>query len=290
MERKWKVAQTVISALGVIAAFVATLLTTPLDGSVDTLAARAIHSVPRFALGVAAGVATIFVARLLTLVGRKVRPLFRTRSTKLRALASEIEELRGFETPTGPDALPRTFDHLQQRDKLMAKLEKLGIPTPTKEQLVILHSFLTVLYDCAIRGDVERAKAVLREFEPEIDARRDAEAAAKFEALAPEIEELYRHDLDRLLKESRGDDLFISRHVPRVDRLRAELRKLGIPLPAKVTDRESFSRWQTFLHDLYGWAIRGAVERARGVLERLEAADQKPAVDGNEGESGAPDT
>lgn len=240
---------------------------------------------PVLVVAVAVGLATFGAAKLLTLLGRKIRPAFRTRSTKLKALESEIEELPGFETPTGPDALPRMSDYLWQRDQLMAKLEKLGIPTPTEEQLVILRPFLTVLYDCAIRGDVEKAKGVLDRLLPEVEAHRVAEDAAKLQELAPEIEELYRCDLNRLLEETQADDLFMFRHAPRVGRLRDELSKLGIPLPARIRDREGFSRWQTFLRDLYGYALQGNVKEAKGVLERLEPADQKPAADGNEGDS-----
>ena len=287
MASKGNVRKIVDAVVGpAVGAVVAVLLATPLDSG-STLAVMFVKALPSLALGVAAGVATIFVAKLLTFLGRKIRPWFRTRATRLKALVPEILELRDFETPTGPDALLLVFDYRLRRDELMAKLEKLGIPPPTKEQFVILRSFLTVLYDCAIRGDVERAKVVLTELKPEVDARRDAEAAAKFKALAPEIEDLYRYDLDRLVKETRVDDLFISRHAPRVDKLRDELSNLGIPLPAKVRDREGLSRWQTFLHDLYGWALRGDVKVAKGLLERLEAADRKPAADGAEAESDA---
>ena len=80
---KGSVGQIVIAAFGAIVGAVGTvLLTTPLDGG-ETPAVMVMKVLP--ALGVAAGVATIYAARLLTFVGRKVRPWFRTRSTKLRA-------------------------------------------------------------------------------------------------------------------------------------------------------------------------------------------------------------
>ena len=104
-----------------IATIVAPLLTAPLNGSVDTFAGRTIQALPKLAIRVAACVVTIGVAWLLTLLGRKIRPLFRTRSTKLRDLASEIRELRGYENPTGPDALPLVSDYRLRRDDLIAE-------------------------------------------------------------------------------------------------------------------------------------------------------------------------
>ena len=56
-----------------------------------------------------------------------------------------------------------------------AKLKKIGIPAPTREQFVIWRSFLTVLFDCAIRGDVEKAKGVLKDLSPEVDVLRVAQ-------------------------------------------------------------------------------------------------------------------
>ena len=260
-----------------VGAVVAVLLATPLDSG-GTLAVMFVKALPALALGVAAGVATIFAARLLTFVVWKVLPSFRTRSTKLRGLAPEIRELRGFETPTGPDALPLVSDYHLRCDELIAKLEKLGIPAPTREQFVILRSFLAVLYDCAIRGDVEKAKGVLTEVEPEVDALRDAADAAKLQVLAQEIEDLYHYDVNRLADGIRADDLFISRYLQRRTELGAKLSKLGIPSPEG--EERVLVLWQTFLYDLYGYARQGDVKEARGLLERLEAADQKPAADG----------
>ena len=266
---KGNVEQTVISVLGVIGAFVATLLTTPLDGSVDTLAGRAIQALPRFAIGVAAGVATIFAARLLTFVGRKVRPWFRTRAAKLRALASEIEELYGFQTPTKTDDLLLMVSYHQRCDELIAKLEKIGVPAPTREQFVILHSFLTVLYDCAIRGDVEKAKGVLKELEPEVDVLHGAADAAKLKALVPEIEELHSRKSEQLLEAYQMDDMSVSHFLHRCDELKDKLSKLGIPSPMPL--RGGLSRWRDFLRRLHASAIRGNVKEARGELERLDA-------------------
>ena len=241
MASKGNVVQTALSVLGVIGAFVATLLTTPLDGSVDTLAVRAIHAVPRFALGVAAGVATIFVAKLLTFVGREVWRWLRTITPtgSLRALASEIRELRRFENPTGPDALPLVSDYHLRCDELIAKLKKLRIPAPTREQFVILRSFLTVLYDCAIWGDVERAKGVLKELEPEVDVLR---GAAKLKALAREIKELHDYKKDDLVALGRAEDLEVSHYLQRCDKLRDDLSKLDISLLPKMSDTPSLTR------------------------------------------------
>ena len=207
---------------------------------------------------------------------------------KLRSLAPEIEELRGFETPTGPDALLLVFDYRLRRDELMAKLEKLGIPPPTKEQFVILRSFLTVLYDCAMRGDVERAKVVLTELKPEVDARRDAEVAARLKALAPEIEELYDYDKTELEALAGENILEVHHYTQRCDELLTKLSKLGIPAPPRPKDFPALSRWRKFLLTLYGRAIRGNVKHARAVLKYLDAADQNLAEDGAEAESDAP--
>ena len=174
MASKGNVVQTVISVLGVIAAFVTTLLTTPLDGSVDTLAVRAIQAVPRFALGVAAGVATIFAAKLMTIVGRKVRLWFRRPATKLKALAPEIKDLHGYDgikvlAMTKPDIL-WIHHHIQRCDELRTELSKLGIPVPDRPRNSLLsippwRIFLLNLYGCAIRGDVKEARTVLERLE-----------------------------------------------------------------------------------------------------------------------------
>ena len=76
-------------------------------------------------------------------------------------------------------------------------------------------------------------------------------------------------------------------HAPLADRrLRAKLNKLGIPSPEPL--RGGFSRWRDFLRILHGCVIQGDVKKAKGLLERLEAADQKRAADGNKAESDAP--
>ena len=172
MASKGNVVQTVISALGVIVAFVATLLTTPLDGSVDTLAARAIHAVPRFALGVAAGGATIFVAKLLTFLGRKIRPAFRRPATRLKALAPEIVDLYRYDKAKLVAQVKQNIfeiHHYTQRcEKLLTELSKLGIPAPPRPkslELSVWRKFLLTLYGRAIRGNVKHARVVLKYME-----------------------------------------------------------------------------------------------------------------------------
>ena len=93
MASKANVGQIVITALGaVVSPVVAVLLVTPLDSG-STLAVMALSALRALALGVAAGLATIFAARLLTFLGRKVRPWFRIPATKLKALEPQIEDL-----------------------------------------------------------------------------------------------------------------------------------------------------------------------------------------------------
>ena len=175
MASKGNVRKIVDAAFGpAVGAVVAVLLATPLDSG-STLAVMAMKALPRLALGVAAGVAIFFAIRLLTFLGRKVRPWFRTPTAKLKALAPEIEELYRFQTPTELDALLLVVSYHQRCDALIAKLKKIGIPAPTREQFVIWRSFLTVLFDCAIRGDVEKAKGVLKDLSPEVDVLRVAQ-------------------------------------------------------------------------------------------------------------------
>ena len=281
MASKENVRQSVTSILGVIASVLVIL--ERLLGSDAPLTEIVQKEWPVLVLAVAAGVATIFAARLLTFLltflGRKVRPWLRTRKGKLKALKSEIRELRDFETPTGPDAPLQISDYHLRCDELRAKLEKLDIPAPTREQGVIWRSFLTVLYDCAIRRDVEKAKSVLEDLLPEIDVHRDIEAAAKLKALESEIKELHDYNKTELKALGRAEDLEVSHYLQRCDELREDLCKLGIPLPPKMSDNPSLTRWRAFLRKLYGCAIRGDVKAARGLLERLEAADE-PAADG----------
>ena len=113
---------------------------------------------------------------------------------------------------------------------------------------------------------MERAKGVLKELEPEVDVLRGAADAAKLRVLAPEIEELYRYDLDRLADGIRADDLFVSRYLKHRTELGAKLSKLGIPSPEG--EEGVLVLWQTFLRDLYGYALQGNVKEARGLLER----------------------
>ena len=64
-----------------VGAVVAVLLATPFDSG-STLAGMLVKALPALALGVAAGVATIYAAKLLAFAGRKVRPWFRRPATK----------------------------------------------------------------------------------------------------------------------------------------------------------------------------------------------------------------
>ena len=134
MASKGNVGQIVITALGaVVSPVVAVLLVTPLDSG-STLAVMALNALPALALGVAAGLATIFAARLLTFLGRKVRPWFRTPATKLKALEPEIEDLYRYNMDQLLDS--KQIDDLsvnrflQRCNELRAKLNKLGIPSP----------------------------------------------------------------------------------------------------------------------------------------------------------------
>ena len=237
MASKRNVWQTVITVLGaVVSAVVAVLLVTPFDSG-ETPADMLMKALPALALGVAAGVATIFAARLLDSLGRKVWRLLRTITPtgKLRALALEIKGLHGFQTPTGPDAPLLVASHLWRCDELMAKLEKLDIPALTREQFVILRSFLAVLYDCAIRGAVEEAKTVLERLSPEIDV-------AKLSSLAQEIKELHDYKKSNLAALARAEDLEVSHYLQRCDKLRDDLCKLDIPLPPRMSDTPSLTR------------------------------------------------
>ena len=106
-------------------------------------------------LAVAAGVAIIFAAWLLTLLGRKVWRRLRTITPtgKLRALAPEIKKLHGFQTPTGTDALLLMASYHRRCDELVAKLKKLGIPGPSREQFVIWRPFLTGMFGARYPAD-----------------------------------------------------------------------------------------------------------------------------------------
>ena len=63
-------------------------------------------ALPALELGVAAGLATIYAAKLLTFVVWKARPWFRTHSTKLKSLEPEVEALYDYKMePAGePEA------------------------------------------------------------------------------------------------------------------------------------------------------------------------------------------
>ena len=170
MASKGNVGQIVAAA---VSAIVTVLLTTPLDSG-STLAGMAVKVLPRLALGVVAGLATM----LLTFVGRKVRPSFRTRSTRFKDLAQEIEEL-------------------------------------------------------------------------------------------------YDYKMDQLVDPKQMGDLSVNRFLQRCNELKAKLNRLGISSPEPL---RGSSRWRDFLRILHGCVIQGNVKGARGVLERLEDADQKPAA------------
>ena len=73
-----------------VGAVVAVLLATPLDSG-STQAMMFMKALPALELGVAAGLATIYAAKLLTFVVWKARPWFRTHSTKLKSLEPEVE-------------------------------------------------------------------------------------------------------------------------------------------------------------------------------------------------------
>ena len=167
MASKGTVRKIVDAALGpAVGAVVAVLFATPLDSGADTLAGMAMKVLPRLALGVAAGVATFFAIRLLTFLGRKVRPWFRTPATKLKALVPEIEDLYHYDqSRTASEIMKdRLFGsrHLQRREELGAELSKLGIPSPAegKGSFTPWRTFLHDLYGCAIRGDVKGARMV----------------------------------------------------------------------------------------------------------------------------------
>ena len=290
VENKGNVWQNVWQIIGPAVGAIVTVLIETLLESGGTSASAILNAWPALLLGVAAGVGVIGAARLLPFLGRKVRPWFRTRKGKLKALASEIRELRGFETPTGPDAQPLVSDYRLRCDELIAKLDNLGIQAPTREQFVIWRPYLTVLYDCAIRRNVEMAKGVLKELEPEIDVYRHAAAAAAAAAalkgLAPEIKELHDYKKANLATLSQAENLEVSHYLQRCHELRKGLYKLGISLPPRVRDTPSLTRWRAFLRKLYGCAIRGDVEMGKRVLGSL-TADQNPAADGSKAESGA---
>ena len=170
---KGNVGQAVTYILGVIASVLVIL--ERLLGSGAPLVEIVRKEWPVLVLAVAAGLATIFAAKLLIIVGRKVRPSFRTRSTKLRALETEIEAL-------------------------------------------------------------------------------------------------YDYKMDQLLDPKQIGDLSVNRFLQRCNELRAKLNRIGILSPEPL---RGFSRWGDFLNNLHQCVIRGDVEAAKGVLERLEAADQK---------------
>ena len=147
MASKGNVRKIVDNAFGpAVGAVVAVLLATPLDSG-ETPAAAVLNAWPALLLGVAAGVGVIGATWLLTLLGRKVRPWFRTRSTRLKDLAPEIEELYGFQTPTKTDDLLLLVSYHQRCDELIAKLEKLGVPAPTRGAVC----YLALLPDRPIR-------------------------------------------------------------------------------------------------------------------------------------------
>ena len=139
---------------------------TPLEGSGDSIAEMALKAPPRLVLGVAAGVATIFVARLLTFWGRKVRPWFRTPTAKLKALAPEIERLYAYETDK-LERMQQTEDlalsrYLQDCNELGDKLRKISIPPPPRggQHVWFYHwrNFLGIQYECAYGGDLKKAR------------------------------------------------------------------------------------------------------------------------------------
>ena len=141
MTSKGGVGQNVIAAFGpivsaVVGAVVTVLLTTPLDRGADTLAGMAMKALPRLVLGVAAGVATFFAIRLLTFLGRKVRPWFRRPATKLKALAPEIERLFDYDGDQLELMLLKNdlslTRYYRRCDELKAKLSKIGIPAPPR--------------------------------------------------------------------------------------------------------------------------------------------------------------
>ena len=156
-----------------VAAVVAVLLATPLDSG-GTLAVMFVKALPALALGVAAGVATIFAAKLLTIVGRRVRLWFRRPATMLKALAPEIKDLHGYDETkvlamTKPDIL-WIHHYIHRCDELRTELSKLGIPVPDRPRNSLLSMppwriFLLNLYGCAIRGDVKEARTVLEHLE-----------------------------------------------------------------------------------------------------------------------------
>lgn len=168
---KGGVGQNVIAAFGpivsaVVGAVVTVLLTTPLDRGADTLAGMAMKALPRLVLGVAAGVATFFAIRLLTFLGRKVRPWFRRPATKLKALAPEIERLFDYDGDQLELMLLKNdlslTRYYRRCDELKAKLSKIGIPAPPRGGvpywISYWRAFLSTQYQCAIKGDLKEAR------------------------------------------------------------------------------------------------------------------------------------
>ena len=167
-----------------VGAVVAVLLATPLDSG-STLVVMFMKALPALAVGVAAGVATTFAARLLTFLGRKVRPWFRTRKGKLKALESEIEELYRYNKDQ-LEASARARDlsiarYVNRCRELRDKLKKLGIPSPPTTDRPRWGKFLLHLYGCVGRGDVEQAKGMLGRLDadqkPGSNAKSDAKPA-----------------------------------------------------------------------------------------------------------------
>ena len=167
--RKGNAREIVVAVLGVIGAIVASLFTAPLDGSVDTPAARIIQLLPRLAHWVAAGVATVFAVRLLTFLGRKVRPWFRSPGAKLRDLVYEIEELYGYDknrmlaSQQNRTLLAARF--VGRSEVLIDKLRKLDIPTPEPTNYLLWRDFLRLLYRAAVGGNVKIARKAFERIE-----------------------------------------------------------------------------------------------------------------------------
>ena len=110
--------------------------------------------------------------------------------------------------------------------------------------------------------------------------------ATKLKALEPQIEGLYRYNMHQLLDSKQIDDLSVKPILAAIQRVESQTEQARHPVAGAPQRR--VSRWRDFLRILHGCVIQGDVKKAKGLLERLEAADQKRAADGNKAESDAP--
>lgn len=177
MASKGNVGQIITYILGGIAS-VLVILERLLDSG-DPLMEIVRKEWPVLVLAVAVGLATVGAAWLLTLLGRKVRPSFRTRATRLKALVPEIEELHSRKSEQLLDAHQMddmSVSHFLHRcDELRDRLSKLGIPSPMplRGGFSRWRDFLRRLHASAIRGNVKEARGELER----LDAYRKSVAA-----------------------------------------------------------------------------------------------------------------